>query len=225
MKKIIIIGSGGHAKVILSEIFLLKNFKIIGFVDDYLPVNSVVDRENNLLNLGKIKDLKTIADKNTFGIVGVGENHIRKKIVNKIKKIKKNFKWAKIVSKNAVIAKKVTIGEGTAIIPGSVINTGTKIGKHCIVNTRSSVGHDNYFSNYSSCGPGSTIGGGVFIGESSYLGIGCTVAHGVKIEDNTVIGGHSFVNKDCKKNSVYFGVPAKKIKNRKADTKYLKIKL
>ena len=72
MKKIIIIGSGGHAKVILSEILLLKNFKVRGFIDDFIPVNTLIDKENNLFNLGKIKDLKSIVDNNTFGIIGVG---------------------------------------------------------------------------------------------------------------------------------------------------------
>lgn len=215
MKKIIIIGSGGHAKVILSEILLLKKFKILGFVDDYIPTGKLLDKENNLYNIGKIRNLKSIVDKNTFGIIGIGENYIRKKIAQEIKKTVKNFSWAKIISKNAIISKNVTIGDGTVIIPGSVINTGTKIGQHCIINTRSSIGHDNYFSNYSSCGPGSTIGGGVFVGESSYLGIGCTIKHALKIEKNVVIGGHSFVNKNCEKNSLYFGVPAKKIRRVK----------
>lgn len=215
MKKIVIIGSGGHAKVVLSEILLLKKFKILGFIDDFIPTGTLIDKENNLFNIGKIKDLKSIVDKNTCGIIGIGENYIRKKIVQDIKRIIKNFCWAKIISKNAIISKKVDIGEGTVIIPGSVINTGTKIGKHCVINTRSSVGHDNYFSDYSSCGPGSTIGGGVFVGESSYLGIGCTIKNGINIKENTIIGGHSFVNKNCEKNSLYFGVPAKKIKRIK----------
>jgi sugar O-acyltransferase (sialic acid O-acetyltransferase NeuD family) len=223
MKKIVIIGSGGHARVILSEILLLKKFKVLGFIDDYLPEKYVVDKEKKLVNLGKIRNISSIISNDTYGIIGVGENHLRKKIVNQIKKIKKNFKWATIISRNAIVAKKVSVGDGTVIIPGSVINNGTKIGNHCIINTRSSIGHDNFFSDFSSSGPGVTVGGGVFVGESSYLGIGSTVIQGIKIMENTIIGGHSFVNKNCKKNSVYFGIPAKRIKSRKSKSKYLKI--
>ena len=215
MKQIIIIGSGGHAKVILSEILLLKKIKVKGFIDDHRPLKALIDKDHKLFNLGKIKNLKSIVDKNTFGVIGVGENSIRKKIVKDVEKVIKNFSWAKIVSKNAIISKNVKIGDGSVIIPGSVINNGTKIGKHCIINTRSSVGHDCFFSDFSSCGPGSTIGGGCRIGKCSYIGIGSTINHKIKIKENTVIGAHSFVNKNCEKNSLYFGVPAKKIKRKK----------
>ena len=90
-----------------------------------------------------------------------------------------------------------------------------------VINTNSSIGHDCNFSNFSSCGPKVAVGGNVFVGNSAFLGIHSTINHNIKIGENTVIGGHSFVNKDCKKNSIYFGVPAKKIRKRKEDDTYL----
>ena len=106
-------------------------------------------------------------------------------------------------------------------MPGVVINTETKIGKHCIINTSSSIDHHNYFKDYSSCGPGVITGGKVTIGENSHLGIGAVVKNGIMIENNTIIGGNSYVNKNCNNSSIYFGNPLKLVKKRKESDNYL----
>jgi sugar O-acyltransferase (sialic acid O-acetyltransferase NeuD family) len=223
MKKILIFGSGSHSKVVLSEILRIKNYKVIGFVDEKLKKGTVVGKFGNktfkvICNISK---LKSVVDKNTHGVIAIGSNFIRKKITNKVEKILKNFNWEKIISKNCIINGNVKIGKGTVIISGAVINTGCIIGKHCLINTSSSIDHDNIFKNFSSCGPNVTTGGNVLLGECSYLGISSTVKHMVKVGDNTVIGCQSMVTKNCKNNSLYFGIPAKKIRNRKMNEEYL----
>ena len=104
---------------------------------------------------------------------------------------------------------------------GVVINTQTVIGEHCIINTSSSIDHDNKFKNFSSCGPGVVTGGNVTVGECSFLGIGSVVKHDIKIGKNSVVGGSSFVNKNCYDNYIYYGIPVKKIRKRKFDENYL----
>ena len=104
---------------------------------------------------------------------------------------------------------------------GVVINTGTIIGDHCLINTSSSIDHDNKFGNFSSSGPGVTTGGNVKLGTCSHLGIGCTVKDQASIGSDTIIGAQSLVLKNCDNSSVYYGIPAKKIKERKHDTEYL----
>ena len=118
------------------------------------------------------------------------------------------------------MSKNIKIGEGSIIISGVIINTGTKIGKHCYINTGSIVEHDNYFEDFSSSGPGVVTGGNIKVGKGSYLGIGCVIKNKITIGSNTVIGGLSFVNKNCKNNSLFFGIPAKKIRIRKKNENY-----
>ena len=185
--KIIIFGTGGHAKTILAEIIRLKKYKVIGYIDEFKPIGTIIDEQYNLINLGRIKDLNSIADKNTFGVIGVFANYIRKRISNQVYKVSKKFKWEKIVSADAVIQRKVEIGEGTVIIVGSIIKTGTNIGKHCVINTNSSIGHDCNFSNFSSCGPKVAVGGNVFVGNSAFLGIHSTINHNIKIHMQFII--------------------------------------
>jgi len=204
-KKIIIFGNGDHSKVVASEINKLNKYKIIA----------------KLKNNKEIINFKKKVDKNTYGIVAIGSNFLREKIVKFVKNYLNNLKWAKVISKDATIAKKVKIGEGSIVIAGSIINTGSIIGKHCSINTGSVIEHDNYFEDFSGTGPRTVTGGNVKVGKRSYLGIGCVIKNKIKIGSDSVIGGKSFVNKDCNSNSIFFGVPAKKITKRKKNESYL----
>lgn len=224
-KNIVIFGSGVHSKVIFSEIIKIKKYNFLGFVDDFSQKGQkiITYKGKSFFNLGKIKDvIKNNGKKRKFyGIIGVGFNYIRKKIVNEVFKLDKTFKWESIISKDCILNGNINIGEGSLIMSGVVINAQTTIGNHCIINTSSSIGYENYFMDFSSCGPGVVTGGNVTLGENSYLGIGSIVKPGVKIGKNTVIGGNSFVNKKCLDNFLYFGVPIKQTRKRKIDENYL----
>lgn len=215
--KIIIFGTGSHASVILSEILRINKYKIEYFVDPNSKKNlSFINLRGKKYKVFKnLKDIKNMISRSATGIIAIGDNKKREKISKEVNSIFKKFNWIKLISKNAILSTNVTIGEGSVVITGATINTGTKIGKHCLINTNSSIDHDNEFKDFSGSGPGVTTGGNVKVGKKSYLGIGCTINNSIKIEDNVIIGAQSFVNKNCKKNSLYFGVPAKKIKNIK----------
>ena len=95
-----------------------------------------------------------------------------------------NFKWTKIISDNSTIAKDVTIGYGTVVISGSIINTGTKIGEHCIINTRATIDHDNEIRDFININPSVVTGGSVIIHDGSEIGIGSTVKNNILINKN-----------------------------------------
>lgn len=223
LKKVIIFGSGPHSRVVLSEIIQLKDYKVIGFIDEKLKKGTIVEKIKNSSYkiIANINGIKKILDKNTYGVIGIGSNFVRKKISTEVDKIFKNFKWATIISKNSILNGKIKIGKGSVIVSNAIINTGTIIGEHCFVNTSSSIDHDNNLKNFSSVGPGVITGGNVTLGQCSYLGIGSVIRHSIKIGDNTIVGAKSLVLKNCENNSVYFGSPAKKIRSRKFNDTYL----
>jgi len=215
-KKIIIIGYGSHAKVIFSEIIKLRTYKIVGFIDPFSKVRYHEHQNKKIKIFNEVKDLP---NNNLHAIIAIGNNFKRKKIFNEIKK--KNFlKWVSITSKDSIINNNVKIGNGSFIASGVTINNDSVIGQHCIINTNSSIDHDNQFNDFSSCAPGVTTGGNVSLGELSHLGIGCSVNHKIIIGKNTLIGGQSFVNKNCSSNSTYYGVPIKK-SSKKINRNYL----
>jgi len=223
MKKIVIFGSGGHSRVIFSEIIKQKKYKFLGFIDEKKKENELIIKYlgKNYYNLGSIS--KIIKNKNNFkGIIGVGLNFSRKKIYEEIIKVDKNFKFEKIVSKNAIIDSSVKIGDGTLVVSGSIINIGTKIGKHCYINTASVIEHDNNFEDFSSTGPRVVTGGNVIIGKYSYIGMGTIIKEQIEIKENTIIGAHSYVNKNCAKNLIFYGSPARKVKKRLFNENYFK---
>lgn len=220
--KIVLFGSGDHAKILISEIEKIKKFKIVGVVDKKLnKKNKALLKKNSIKYLGDIKNFFNFHyKKKTKGLIGVGNNFIRQKIFKEIISYKKNFKWIKIISTNSIINKNVLIGDGTTIISGTVINTGTKIGKHCLINTKSLIDHDNNFDDFSSTGPSAITGGNVKVGKRSHLGIGSITLNGIMIGTDTIIAEKSFVNQKCKNNSIYFGRPAKWKKTRLKKDKY-----
>tara|TARA_B100000401_G_C52687799_1_gene662981 strand:+ start:196 stop:858 length:663 start_codon:yes stop_codon:yes gene_type:complete len=220
MRNIVIIGSGGHAKVILAEILQFKNkYKFYGFVDSSKRNGSLVIKINS--QSYKTVNLEKKKIKNLYGIIGVGDNYKRYKIFEKFSKKFKNIKWETIISKNSVVKPNVKLGEGTIILGNSFIGTGTKINKHCIINTSNSIDHENEFENFSSTGPGVITGGNVKISKFSHLGIGCVVKNNIVIKENVICAGKSYINKNCKKNSIYLGTPSKFERSRTLGEKYL----
>lgn len=223
MKKVAIIGSGEHAKKIAFEIDKIKNLKLVGFIDEKIKTGSTIQKINNkpIKVIDKLNGLKNVRYKNIYFVIGIGSNYKRFKVVEEIKKKKLKLNWTEIVSNNAILNGNIKIGEGSVIFSGAIIANDSNIGKHCFIGPNSSLEHNNVFANFSSCGAGVNCGGRVKIGKYSFLGIGTSVKHQVSIEENCVIGGHSLILRNCKKNSLYFGVPAKKQKNWKFNYEYL----
>jgi acetyltransferase EpsM len=219
MRKLILIGSGFHSKIVYEEILKLNKYKVLGYVsNDDKKKHSI----RKLKYLGKLETLDKLRYKNYSCVIAVGQGNIRKKIFNETKKLKIKIQWEKIISKDSIISSNTKIGEGSVVVSGSIIDIGTKIGKHCLINTGSYINHDNIFKDFSGCGPRTTTGGNVTLGEKSYIGIGSVIKNNIIIEENTIIGASSLVLKNCKKNNIYFGHPAKKIRILKKNENYLK---
>ena len=211
-KNLIIIGEGGHAKVIYSEAKRIKRYKFKGFIRE-LKKNEKIknfDKNYHLQITKKINNLKKFVKENSF-IVAIGNNQTRKKVVLKIEKSFKKIIWETIISKNSNIAANVKIGKGSIIVAGSTVNFGTKIGNHCIINTNCSIDHENIIENFSNCSPGTVSAGNVIIQEGAFIGIGTSIKQSIIIGKKVIVGGHSYVNKNCSPNAIYYGVPIKKI--------------
>ncbi len=203
-KDVVIIGAGGHAKVI-ADIITKTNDNVIGFLDDNLSLQEkkiYLDKKV----IGTTKDIDKY--KEYYFVIGIGNNNIRENIANN-----HDLKWYKAIHPSAIIANEASIEEGSVIMAGSIINTGTKIRKHCIINTKSSLDHDNIIENYVHISPGATLAGTVHIKEKTWICAGATIINNITIAKNNIIGAGSVVIKDInKEDSIYVGVPARKIK-------------
>lgn len=201
-KDVIIIGAGGHAKVI-ADIIYKSGDNLIGFLDDNLA-NKGKEIYLGKKVIGTTKDIE-IYNKNYF-IIGIGNNSIRKKINNE-----NNLKLYSAIHPSAIIAEDVKIGTGSVIMAGVVINPGTVIGKNCIINTSSSLDHDNLLEDYVHISPGAHLAGTVTIKEGTWICTGAVVKNNITIGKNNIIGAGCVVIKDIiEENGTYIGVPARR---------------
>ena len=144
-----------------------------------------------------------------------------KKITKEFKEKNPNSIATSLIHPSSVISEDSKIGEGAAIMPLCVINNSSEIGKGVIVNTKSSLDHDNLLKDFSSVAPGVTTGGSVIIGSRTAISIGATIKQNIKIGSDSVIGASSYVNKNIPDEKIVYGCPAKIIRDRAIGEKYL----
>jgi sugar O-acyltransferase (sialic acid O-acetyltransferase NeuD family) len=214
MKNIVIFGTSGHAKVVFDILEKQKIFKVVGFISSNEKINSYLGlphfHQNSLHEL----DFDS-------GVVAIGDNATREFLVNFIKNIKPNFKFINAIHPSAQLAHDLTLGEGLVIMAGGVVNSGSVIGDHVIINTKASVDHDCKLESFVSLAPNVTLGGFVEIKKMSAIGLGANIIHNIKIEEEVVVGAGSLVLQAIEKNSVVYGNPSKAIRKRSHGDKYL----
>ncbi len=201
-KQVVIIGAGGHGKVI-ADIVIKSGDTVRGFLDDNESSGSVA----GISVLGKTADFLNYKD--CEFVIAVGDAAAREAIAEKLGGVK----WYTAVHPSAAVSVlDVEIGEGTVVMANASVNPGTRIGKHCIVNTAAVVEHDNRISDYVHISVGARLGGTVSIGRASWIGIGSCVINNVSVCGGCTVGAGAVVVKDITEPGTYLGVPARKLK-------------
>jgi len=209
MTDIVVIGGGGHAKVIISIIKKIKDFRIIGYTDladrgDILGVEYLGSDE---LLRQVIRDHPSVTAVVGVGMLKNSDAHKRKQLFDLADSLGLNL--PPIISPDAIINEDVEISDGTVVMDGVVINSGTVIGEGVILNTNCSVDHDCKVGSFTHVAPGATLSGGVTVGKNVLVGTGAVVIQHKEIVDNVLISAGSTVVKDILKTGTYFGSPAR----------------
>lgn len=201
MDKIIVIGSGGHAKVVIDAA-IDAGKKVIGLVD-----TNYQNQKETILGIKVLGGFETLSkyDKTKVSlIIAIGDNLKRKEYYLKLKK--QGFLFAKIIHPTSVISKFTTIGEGAFINAGVIINAEVVISNNCIINSGSIVEHEAKIGDYTHLAPGVRVGGRTIIEEGVFVGIGSNIAQSIKIGHNATIGAGSVIIKDIHENSTVVGI-------------------
>lgn len=199
-KNIIVIGAGGHAKVILATLSIL-NYNIEGVLDDNPKLLGEFVLGYKVI--GDISYLKRCKDKQV--ICALGDNKLRHKIATAFA----NLNWISLVHPRAYVHESVALGKGSVVFAGAVVQPDTRVGEHVIINTASSVDHDCEIENFAHIAPGSHLGGGVKVGEGALVGIGSSVKPYSTIGQWSLIGAGSAVVHDIESYTHAKGTPAK----------------
>lgn len=219
-KNIIIVGSSGHAKVVIDIIEKEGTYNIVGLIDSFRQVGEtsfgyqILGTEEQLPAFVETYDLYG-------GFIAIGDNWKRYLVAEKIKALIPRFQFITAIHPSAQIARGVEIGNGSVLMAGAIVNSDSKVGNFCILNTKSSLDHDSIMGDFSSLAPNATTGGNVSIGAFSAVSLGANIIHRKIIGKHTVIGAGSVVLNDIPDFCVAYGVPAKVIRKRREGDKYL----
>ncbi len=205
-RSLLIIGAGGHGRVTADAARLTGQWKKIAFIDDCYPE---VNTSANLPIIGGVSELGSLTGTWNEVVVAVGDNTTRLKVLQNTKRL--GFTIASVIHPSAQIAEDVTIGKGTVIFANAVINTGSKVGDACIVNTAATLDHNNYLHNGVHISPGTHLAGGVEIGIRSWIGIGASITHGRTIGSDVIVGAGAVVINDIRNGLTVVGVPASEL--------------
>jgi len=201
MKDLIIIGAGGHGRVIADIAQKLGVYETISFLDDGDAKETM-----GLPIVGKTFDVEKYVNAGDI-FVAIGNSKVRRDFIERL--LAMGAKVPTLIHPSAIIGACVEIGVGTAIMAGAVINPCSKIGKGVIINTCSSIDHDCIIGDYCHIAVGVHVAGTVSLGKNVWLGAGATIKNNVNVCEDCMIGAGAVVVKDITESGTYIGVPAK----------------
>lgn len=206
-KNIIIIGAGGHARVIIDTAEQL-NFKIKGIID--INFKNQDERILDYPVLGDFSVLQKVDPVNTTAIVALGDTEKRSYYFHQIAKL--GFSMETLIHPTAIVSKHAKIGKGVFVNVAAIINSAAIIKDNVIINTGAIIDHETEIGEHCHIGPGVKIAGRVKIGHHSFIGIGTTIIDKITVGDNVIIGAGTVVINNIYPHSTVVGVPGKRIK-------------
>lgn len=202
MKRLAILGASGHGKVV-ADCAEMCGWETVEFFDDAWP--------NKLSNgrwpvLGNTDAL--LARLKEFGgvLVAVGNNAVRADKLNELSSA--GAKLPVLLHPSAIVSRYSTLGAGSVVLAGAVINVDCSIGIGAIINTSATVDHDCVLGDAVHVSPGAHLAGGVTVGDRSWLGIGSAVRQMVRIGSGVTVGAGAAVVTNIPDECTFAGVPA-----------------
>lgn len=202
MSKLLILGAGGHGKVIAETALATGQWEQIAFLDDRKELEEVA----GIPIVGKLNSYTSFREEFQHIFVAIGNNKLRLEWIERLSKA--GFIIPVIIHPFSFVSKTSNIDEGTVVMAGAVINANTNIGRGCIINTSASIDHDCTLEDGVHISPGVHIGGTVNIGKCTWVCIGSSVANNTTIGKNVIIAAGAAVTKNIPDNVMFAGVPA-----------------
>jgi UDP-perosamine 4-acetyltransferase len=206
---IIIIGAGGHGKVVLDIVRLSRRDNPVGFVDadESLTGTTVA----GIKVLGDINLLGRLRRQGAGGaIVAIGDNRIRRSYVEIVRQA--GLSLVNAIHPSAVIAPSATLGVNVVVAAGAIINPEAQIDDSAIINTGAIVDHECRVGNAAHVCPGVVLAGRVTIGDGAFLGVGARVLPCLTVGRLAMVGAGAVVLEDVPPLATVVGVPARVIK-------------
>jgi sugar O-acyltransferase (sialic acid O-acetyltransferase NeuD family) len=206
--KILLIGAGGHCKVVIDALLSSEEFVPAGIIDvkgkagrDVLgvPVIGMDDDMPGLFRQGIRYAFITTGS--------VGDVRLRVRLCGLA--VKAGFLFPNVIASDAKVSAHAVLGSGNFIAPGVRVNAGARVGDHCILNTASVIEHDCVLGDFAHISPGAVLCGSVVIGVGAHIGAAGVVLQGLSVGADAVVGAGSVVTRDVPAKTVVYGNPCK----------------
>lgn len=208
-QRIVIVGAGGHGKVVLDALLAADSFEIVGVLDD--DDARIGQKLLDVPIVGSSVNLVECAGRLGFEgvVVAIGDNYIRDKKFREVRQA--GLENVGVIHPTARISRFVEIGKGVVILAGSVVNPGAVIEDNVCLNTSTSIDHDNHLEKSCHVFPNATLTGGVRVGPFAYIGSGAVVNPNLVVNRYAYVGAGAVVIKDVPEGVTVAGVPAREI--------------
>jgi sugar O-acyltransferase (sialic acid O-acetyltransferase NeuD family) len=205
---VIIVGAGGHARVLLDAL-VLSGTPVHGFTDSDVRLSGT--RVLGYPVLGDDSVLHSLSPKKfqlVNGIGSVGVMTARRRIAEEL--LPRGWTFATVVHPAATVSGTAKLEPGAQVFAGAIVQTGCRIGIGAIVNSGAIVEHDCNIGSYVHVAPGATLSGNVVIGDESHIGAGAVVIQGIRLGFRTTVGAGAVVVTDDPGEGTLIGVPARR---------------
>ena len=159
MKSILIIGAGGHGRVI-AETALACGYDKIDFLDDH-PSENVV---------GSLAELEERSKNYDAVIISIGNLELRRKITEVVERVSNPI--TTLVHPNAFVSPSAEIGKGSLVLPGAIVHTKAKVGKGCILSVGALIDHDAEIGDFCHINTGAIVGAGATVKDGTRIDAG-----------------------------------------------------
>lgn len=215
-KQLLIIGAGGlgneYAWVAgeMNEVALRNGsvnaiWNVLGFTDDDAKKKGSV--LGGHVVVGTVNEaFARFGDKDVGFAVAIGDNKTRERIASEAESL--GWTPETLVHPSAIVAGGAELGIGSYLGPGTVICPGTKLGKHVIVNTHVSIGHDSTLEDFVQVCPGARVSGGCRVGKRGFLGSNAVLMPKASVGEDAVVGASSLVLRKVLSGTTVLGCPA-----------------
>jgi sugar O-acyltransferase (sialic acid O-acetyltransferase NeuD family) len=184
-QRLLLIGSGGHARALIDIIESTSEWQIVGLVGRSTEIGS---RIFGYPVLGGDDDLIDLRDSADGAIIALGHLGLATKRQNLAQRLQDlDFIMPSIISAYAIVSRHASLGPGTTVGHGAIINAGAKVGSHCIINSKALVEHDAIIGDHCHISTGVLINGGVSVGNASFIGSGSMIREGLALPPQTVV--------------------------------------
>ncbi|WLS80304.1 acetyltransferase [Erwinia pyri] len=193
-KKIIVIGGGGHASVLVDILHRLE-LPVFSFISPSPPANKIIF--NGILHWLSDDILTSLPPDEYILVNGIGSmpgSVLREKVANAGRKL--GYEFMNIISPDAYVSSFATLSEGVQIMGRAIVQPGCVIGQDVIVNSGAIIEHDCTVGDYSHISPGAVVCGNAHIGERVHVGANASVIQGVSVARGSVIGAGAIVTKN-----------------------------